>query len=157
METFLRAPRQREPISMVFREGAERGEGGRSIGSARTFRFIVRFTGAVLEQPSLPPPGKFGPRDVASRFLVSILEDRACYRRCLPGSHRLKVRIVVRLDLASKISLPLFSLSLFLLLFFSFSLSLSLPLSLSLSFPSVAHGIMEKLDGKLAGKRSKEI
>jgi len=77
METFLRVPRQREPISMVFREERKRRrrrkEGGESIGS-QNFQIYRSIYGGGSPTALIASPGKFGPRDVASRFLVSILK-----------------------------------------------------------------------------------
>lgn len=73
----------------------------RDIGS-QNFQIYRPIYGAVLEQPSLPSKSS----DRAMSLLVSPLDSQDCVCCCLPGSHRLKVRIVVRLDFASKISLP---------------------------------------------------
>lgn len=132
------------PTDASLRKSRSRWFFERGSTGSQNFQIYRPIYGAVLEQPSLPEE-KFGPRDVASRFLFSILMPHACRCRCLLGSHRLKVRIVVRLDFASKISLLPHTT-------FFFLCSRALRHS-----ARRARGIMEKLDSKLVGKRSKEI
>lgn len=104
-------------VARVSRHPRWRPSDGRSLRKSRSRRFfggigsqkfqIYRPIYGGGSRAALIASGKFGPRDVASRFLPSIFEPAPAAATCR-GSHRLKVRIVVRLDFTSKISLPSF-------------------------------------------------